>query len=81
MNPRNLRAQELLPYEVGDRSGPLSRLLAERSLSPVFQPIAALAGGTIHAHEALIRGPQGMPLQSPDALFAAARREGLLQEF
>jgi EAL domain-containing protein (putative c-di-GMP-specific phosphodiesterase class I)/GGDEF domain-containing protein len=81
MNNPTLVAQDLLPYNVGDRNGPLSRLLSERSLSPVFQPIAALSGGAIHAHEALIRGPQGMPLQSPDALFAAARRENLLQDF
>jgi EAL domain-containing protein (putative c-di-GMP-specific phosphodiesterase class I) len=81
MNPHQPLSLDLLPYSVGDRSGPVSRLLSERSLSPVFQPIAALAGGAIHAHEALTRGPQGMPLQSPDALFAAARREGLLQDF
>jgi len=80
--PQNWPDQaDLLSYDCGNRSGPLSRLLSERSLSPVFQPIVALSGGGIHAHEALIRGPQGMPLQSPDMLFAAARREGLLQDF
>jgi EAL domain-containing protein (putative c-di-GMP-specific phosphodiesterase class I)/GGDEF domain-containing protein len=70
----------LFAYRLGDGSGPISRLLTERALSSVFQPIVSLTGGGIHAHEALIRGPQGMPLQSPDALFAAARREGLLQD-
>jgi EAL domain-containing protein (putative c-di-GMP-specific phosphodiesterase class I)/GGDEF domain-containing protein len=72
---------ELMAYSIGDRSGPLSRLLAEGALSPVFQPIVALSDGTIHAHEALIRGPQGMPLHTPDAMLAAARKEGLLQDF
>ena len=72
---------ELMSYSIGDRSGPLSRLLDEGALSPVFQPIVALGDGSIHAHEALIRGPQGMPLQSPDAMLAAARKEGLLQDF
>lgn len=57
MNSRALQAQDLLPYSVGDRSGPLSRLLSERSLAPFFQPIAALAGGAVDAHESLIRGP------------------------
>jgi EAL domain-containing protein (putative c-di-GMP-specific phosphodiesterase class I)/GGDEF domain-containing protein len=74
-------SSSLLAYQVGDRSGPLSRLLSEGSLSMVFQPIASLGTGALHAHEALVRGPQGMPLQSPDALFAAARREGLVQDF
>ncbi len=68
-------------FAVGDRSGPLSRLLTERALSPMFQPIVTLSDGAIHAHEALIRGPRGMPLRSPDALLAAARKEGLLQDF
>jgi diguanylate cyclase (GGDEF)-like protein len=72
---------DLLSFSVGDRSGPLSRLLSERTLAPVFQPIAALNNGAVYAHEALIRGPQGMPLQTPDALLSAARREGLLQDF
>jgi EAL domain-containing protein (putative c-di-GMP-specific phosphodiesterase class I) len=57
------------------------RLLSERSLAAFFQPIAALDGGAVDAHEALIRGPRGMRLQSPGALFSAARREGLLQDF
>ena len=35
----------------------------------------------MHAHEALVRGPQSMPLHTPDALFAAARRENLLETF
>ncbi len=47
----------------------------------VYQPIVSLADGSVFAHESLVRGPQGMPLQSPDALFAAARREGLNQDF
>jgi EAL domain-containing protein (putative c-di-GMP-specific phosphodiesterase class I)/GGDEF domain-containing protein len=72
---------DLLAFNTGDRSGPLSRLLSEGALSMVHQPIVSLTGGSIHAHEALVRGPQGMPLQAPDALFAAARREGLVQDF
>jgi diguanylate cyclase (GGDEF)-like protein len=47
----------------------------------VFQPIASLRDGSIYAHEALIRGPKGLPFHMPDALLAAARREGLLLEF
>jgi len=67
------------PWErrISDRSGPLARLLQEKALRPVFQPIASMKDGGIYAHEALIRGPAGTPLHMPDALFAAARVERL----
>jgi diguanylate cyclase (GGDEF)-like protein len=68
---------------VANRSlqGPLGQLLFNGQLHPVYQPIAGLSDGTLHAHEALIRGPVGHPLHRPDALLAAARLEGLLQAF
>jgi diguanylate cyclase (GGDEF)-like protein len=72
---------ELLAFRLGDGSGPLSRILRDRALSSVFQPIVNMRDGSIYAHEALIRGPKGMPLHTPDALLAAARREGLLLDF
>jgi EAL domain-containing protein (putative c-di-GMP-specific phosphodiesterase class I)/GGDEF domain-containing protein len=75
------KPKELLEFETGDGSGPLSRLLKDKSLSAVFQPIVNMRDGAIFAHEALIRGPKGMPLHTPDALLAAARREGLLLNF
>ena len=59
-------------------AGPLARVLQERQLQPVFQPIVQLGQAAIHAHEALIRGPAGHPLlHSPDALLAAAATEQL----
>jgi diguanylate cyclase (GGDEF)-like protein len=60
--------------------GPLARLLREQTISSVFQPIATLRDGAIHAHEALMRGPVGEPLQSADAMLRSARCEGLLHE-
>ena len=72
---------DVLAYRTGDGAGPLSRLLQANSLAPVFQPIVNLGDGVIYAHEALIRGPKGMPLHTPDALIAAARKEGLLLDF
>ena len=72
---------EPLAFRTGDGSGPLSRILRDRSLSPVFQPIVSMHDGSIYAHEALIRGPKGMPLHTPDALLAAARKEHLLLDF
>ncbi|MBC8057509.1 MAG: EAL domain-containing protein [Rhizobiales bacterium] len=76
-----MTSTELLDYRTGDGTGPLSRLLQDKSLAPVFQPIVSMRDGAIYAHEALIRGPKGMPLHTPDALLAAARKEGLLLHF
>lgn len=60
--------------------GPVASLIRDGGLYPVFQPIADLKDGSIHAHEALIRGPQGAPLHTPDTLLHAAQSEGLLHE-
>jgi EAL domain-containing protein (putative c-di-GMP-specific phosphodiesterase class I)/GGDEF domain-containing protein len=73
--------QDLITYPSGSHEGPLARLLRDRALAPVFQPIVNMQDGSIYAHEALIRGPRGMPLHTPDALIAAANREGLLLHF
>jgi len=72
-------AGELWP-EVLEGPGPLARLICSDALYPVFQPIADLKDASTHAHEALIRGPEGTPLQSADALLRAAQAEGLLHE-
>ncbi len=56
--------------------GVVASLLADRSLRAHFQPIVRLADGVVFAHEALVRGPVGTPLQQADALFKAAAEEG-----
>lgn len=65
---------------LGGREGGVVRLMQEEALHPVFQPIVDLRDAAVHAHEALVRGPQGSPLQSADALLRAAQDEGLLYE-
>ncbi|MFN4003408.1 MAG: GGDEF domain-containing protein [Hylemonella sp.] len=62
------------------REGALARLMRADALYAVFQPIVNLKDAVVHAHEALIRGPQDGPLASPDALLRAAQNEGLLYE-
>lgn len=59
----------------------LARLMRSAALHCVFQPIASVEDGAIHAHEALIRGPQGTPLAGADALLGLARSEDRLVEF
>ncbi|KWC12463.1 EAL domain-containing protein [Burkholderia ubonensis] len=53
-----------------------ARLIADRALAAVFQPIVDLGSGTVIAYEGLIRGPRGTDLETPAALFAQAAREG-----
>ena len=61
--------------------GPLETVLQSDSLYPVYQPIVNLADASIYAHEALIRGPAGTPLEKPDNLLRAAAHENLRYEF
>jgi EAL domain-containing protein (putative c-di-GMP-specific phosphodiesterase class I) len=70
----------LAPPVVTDESALLARILAERAVFPVFQPIVDLASRKIVGVEALARGPAGSSLEFPDALFATAGRGGLLTE-
>ena len=70
-----------LPVPSSSGVGPLEMVLRVGGLSPVFQPIVSMVDGTVYAHEALIRGPQGTALHTPDALLHAAADEGLGYEF
>ena len=55
-------------------------LLDTRAVRAVFQPLVDLATGHPVAYEALARGPEGSPLESPAALFPAAYRAGRAAE-
>ncbi|MDT7515944.1 phosphodiesterase [Rhodoferax mekongensis] len=67
-----------MPINSGPR--PLEAILQRNALFPVFQPIIKLDDGAVYAHEALIRGPQGSALHTPDKLLIAAVQEGLSYE-
>jgi EAL domain-containing protein (putative c-di-GMP-specific phosphodiesterase class I) len=56
----------------------LDAILAPGGLSMLFQPIYAIKGQTttLHALEALTRGPAGTNLHRADVLFEYARRKG-----
>ncbi|AOJ75764.1 EAL domain-containing protein [Burkholderia ubonensis] len=64
------------PPSSGSAAAVTTRLIADRALAAVFQPIVDLGSGTVIAYEGLIRGPHGTDLELPAALFAQAAREG-----
>lgn len=44
----------------------------------LLQPVVELPGGRIVGYEALSRGPEGTPLESPEALYGLGRKQSLL---
>lgn len=46
------------------------------ALRTLFQPILDLSQGRVYGYEALTRGPQGSPVESPEALFRCAWEQG-----
>src|SRR3954454_15671705 len=62
------------------QAGALRRLLASGGLRTVYQPVIDLDTYAPVAYEALVRGPEGSPLESPAALFGQAAAAGLLAE-
>ncbi|MFN8993539.1 MAG: EAL domain-containing protein, partial [Pseudomonadota bacterium] len=65
------------PYGAGLTAGAAH---GRRCPVPVSQPIVDVRTVIVHAHEALICGPVGSLLQSPDAMLRAAHDEGLVYE-
>lgn len=55
----------------------LEQVLAKRKLTMVFQPIGECADGRVFGYEALMRGPAGTDLVSPERLLAVARYAGM----
>jgi diguanylate cyclase (GGDEF)-like protein len=59
---------------IEDLSAAIGTIIAERKLTPVFQPIFSLETGEPVGYESLIRLTDGAPLADASALFAAAER-------
>ncbi len=57
----------------------IARIIVEKKITVLYQPIYDLAAGKVAGYEALVRGPEG-PLHSPQALFEEAARHHLLVE-
>ncbi|RUO67087.1 bifunctional diguanylate cyclase/phosphodiesterase [Idiomarina ramblicola] len=63
-----------------DLTETLLTLIREKQLYPLFQPVIDTSRGIIIGHEALIRGPEGHPLEYPDRLFSLASEMQVLSE-
>ena len=61
--------------DASPHSRALRRLMDDRGLHAVYQPILDVRQGRHFACEALIRGPENSALHTPAALFAAAASE------
>jgi diguanylate cyclase (GGDEF)-like protein/PAS domain S-box-containing protein len=61
-------------------SDEIARIVAERDVTSLYQPIVDLRTGELVGCEILSRGPAGSPLHSAAALFGAAASAGLLSE-
>jgi len=60
-----------------DLCASLKRVMGMKQLRAAFQPVRHLSDGVVLGWEALIRGPQGSPFETPNALFAVARENGM----
>ncbi len=69
--------QAAMPYS---RARHFDRILRQRAITTVYQPIVDLESREVLAYEALTRGPAGTALERPDLLFATARDCGMVRE-
>lgn len=72
--PRDRMKQIASIVPFANRQALVERQLAGHGIHSLLQPIVSLVSGRVIAHECLIRGNEGYPLQRADELFAAARQ-------
>ena len=63
-----------------ERRHELTRILRDRTIRVLFQPIVRLPQRTVVGYEALSRGPERSYVEGAETLFGFAEREGLLGE-
>jgi len=58
----------------------LKEIINKKQISVLFQPLLDMVQDEVMGHEGLVRGPQGTPLEYPDALFQTARNANMVIE-
>ena len=58
----------------------VAEVIAAGRIRSVYQPVVDLETGAVLGYEALARGPEGTPFESPTELLRAARADGLIVE-
>lgn len=58
----------------------LERILSERLVTMMYQPITSLLDDSVVGYEALARGPEGSPLATPAEMFSVAESAGRLRD-
>jgi len=81
-NDQSLRPPEpsRVRHRTNGRPSAIEDVINDGLLRTVFQPIVDLGNGSAMGLECLTRGPAGSELESPTALFEAARSAGLATE-
>jgi len=74
MDKKVIESNSTYTQEEKNNYNELEKILNSKAIKAVFQPIVSLVDGGVFGYEALSRGPQGSPLEKPDALFSAAER-------
>lgn len=77
--PAPARPADARTSDAGAPDG-VGAVLRAGSLRSVLQPLVDLRKGDVIAHESLLRGPAGSPLEAPLALIGAARAAGRAPE-
>lgn len=56
----------------------LKKIIEDKKIYMVFQPIVELATGGCMGFEALARGPKGSPFEAPEVMFSIAEKAGIV---
>lgn len=73
-------AEKRVQSEFNEMLYAVSKIVAQKDIRMLAQPIINVASGEVKAWEMLTRGPKGSALESPLQLFSVARQTGLLYD-
>jgi EAL domain-containing protein (putative c-di-GMP-specific phosphodiesterase class I) len=76
----NMMAEKRIQSEYNEMMYTMSRIVSQKDIKLLAQPIIDVSSNEIYAWEMLTRGPEGTILESPLTLFSVARQMGMLYE-